>query len=493
VDFYGKPGLSLDAMAREVDRLTPVVDSFKPDRVHRSSSAIGVQFNEDNQRIMRTDIAQMWVDVTTEVSKSSDPAKIINDVRTALNDYLKAHPESGIESIRAWPIRDGPPVGKPVAIRIEHPDYDYARLIADQVRARLEGMAGVRDVSDNVQLGNRELVLTVDDERASEQGLSFLDVATALRGARDGLLVGVYKDTLHDEDVDVKVRYAEQYVQSPDQLLDTDVLSARTGQVVKLHQVGDLHFDQTYTNRFHYDGRRAIVVTADVDTDLTDAKIVNQALMAEFAPLAAGNDRLNIHSGGQFAETQASFASLIDSGAVALLLMYLILASQFRNYLQPLVVLTTVVFGVIGMVLGLVLNGYPFSVVTGIAMVGLSGVVVNDAIVLLDYINNRRAAGLGVSEAIHVACQRRMRPILLTTITTVAGLAPMAFGVGGYSKIWSPFAMSMCWGLSCATLLTLGVVPALYHIVEDTRLGVGRLISRFRSRSHETQEAPHTT
>lgn len=493
VDFYGKPGLSLDAMAREVDRFTPVVDSFKPDRVERCSAAIGVQFNEDNQRIMRTDIAQMWVDVTAETNKASDPAKIIHDVRTALNEFLDAHPESGIESIRAWPIRDGPPVGKPVAIRIEHPDYDYARLIADQMRTRLEGMAGVRDISDNLQLGNRELILTVDDDRAAEQGLAFLDVATALRGARDGLLVGVYKDTLHDEDVDVKVRYAEQYVQRPDQLLDTDVVSARTGQVVKLHQVGNLHFDQTYTNRFHYDGKRAIIVTADVDTDITDAKIVNRALMAEFAPLAEGNDRLSIQPGGQFAETQASFASLIDSGAVALLLMYLILASQFRNYLQPLVVLTTVVFGALGMVLGLVLNGYPFSVVTGIAMVGLSGVVVNDAIVLLDFINKQRAAGLPLSQAIHVACQRRLRPILLTTVTTVAGLAPMALGVGGYSKIWSPFAMSMCWGLCCATLLTLVVVPALYHIVEDVRGGAASLLARLRGRSHDMQPASHTS
>jgi multidrug efflux pump subunit AcrB len=191
--------------------------------------------------------------------------------------------------------------------------------------------------------------------------------------------------------------------------------------------------------------------------------------MEEFGPLAEGDERLDIVAGGQYAETQASFQSLWQSAAIALCLMYLILASQFRNYGHPLVVMTAVMFGVMGMIIGLVVNDYPFSVVTGIAMVGLSGVVVNDALVLIDFINVERRRGTPLVEAIHVGCRRRLRPIILTTITTVVGLAPMALGLGGYSKIWSPFAMSMCWGLVFATMLTLLVVPALYQLLEDVR------------------------
>lgn len=476
VDFHARPGSTLEATAREVDRFTPVLDSFKPERIVRASASIGVLFNDDNQRILRPDVAQMWVDVSPSVKRAADPSKTINAVRIALNDFLDAHPDSGIEKLRVWPIRDGPPVGKPVAIRIEHPDYDEARKVADDMKARLAEMPGVIDISDNLQLGGRELVLKIDDARASELGLTFLDVATALRGARDGLLVGVYKDTLHDEDVDIKVRYAEEYVQDIDQLLDVDVLSPVTGQLVKLHQVGELSFDQSYTNRYHYDSNRAVMVTADVDTDVTDAAIVNSAILEEFKKRA--DDRLNIVAGGQFAETQASFESLMDSGVIALGLMYLILASQFRSYAQPLVVLTAVLFGMMGMLTGLVFNGYPFSVVTGIAMVGLSGVVVNDALVLLDFINKTRREGRPVVEAIHIACRNRMRPILLTTVTTIAGLLPMALGVGGYSKIWSPFATSMCWGLTVATLLTLCVVPALYLILEDAKRFISSLVRR---------------
>ncbi|MFQ5492526.1 MAG: efflux RND transporter permease subunit, partial [Phycisphaerae bacterium] len=146
---------------------------------------------------------------------------------------------------------------------------------------------------------------------------------------------------------------------------------------------------------------------------------------------------------------------------------------QFRSYIQPLVVLLAIVFGLVGMVMGLVVNRYPFTTVTAVAMVGLCGIVVNDALVLLDFINKERARGSAVVQALHVACRKRARPILLTTVTTIFGLGPMALGIGGYSKIWSPFAMSMCWGLGVATALTLLLVPACYLITEDLKRLVG--------------------
>ncbi len=478
VDVNNRPGASLDATAREVENLATVIDGFKPDPLVRSASAVGVQVNEDSQRIMRTDIAQMWIDVNNQSASVGDPVEVLNRVRTALNDYLAAHPESTVESIRVWPVRDGPPVGKPVAIRVEHPDFDVARPIVDQIKDYLRTLPGVHDITDNLQIGNRELVLRVDDDRASELGVTFLDVATALRGATDGLRVGVYKDTAHDEDLDIKVRYASEYVQDVDQLREIDVVSAVSGKPIRLHQVADLRFDQTYTNRYHYDTKRAVEITAAVDKNVTDERVVNRLVQQTFGPLAASDDTLDIIAGGQFAETQESFASLSNSAAIALLLMYLILASQFRSYLQPVVVLTAVVFGVMGMILGLVLNDYPFSVVTGIAMVGLCGVVVNDAIVLLDFINQERRSGRDLVDAIRTGGIRRLRPIMLTTITTIVGLAPMALGIGGYSKIWSPFAMSMCWGLVFATILTLVVVPALYLILEDAKVLAARVFRR---------------
>jgi multidrug efflux pump subunit AcrB len=229
-----------------------------------------------------------------------------------------------------------------------------------------------------------------------------------------------------------------------------------------------------------------VLVTADVDNRTVDAKGVNEAILAEFRPLTAQDERLKIHAGGQFEETIRSFRSIRKSALLAVILMYLILASLFRSYAQPLVVLAAVLFGAMGMVLGLVVCGYPFSVVTAVAMVGLFGVVVNDALILLDFINAERRRGTPLRPALHAACHTRARPIFLTTATTVVALAPMALGLGGYSKIWSPFAMSMCWGLTLATGLTLVLTPALYLIMEDAKAGAARL---WRRQRHEQTTA----
>lgn len=486
IDFNVSPGASLQETDRVATQIASVVDRFRPEAVSRHLTAVGLQFNEDGQRLLRPNIAQMWIDVNTESTHYIDPARIMNNVRGALTAFLDDHPQCPVENLRVWPLRDGPPVGKPVSIRLEHPDYAELRRLADRIEDRLRSFDGVYDVADNLKGGQREFRLILDEARASELGLTFLDVATAVRGANDGLKVGVFKDTENDDDVDIKVKYADPYVRTVEDLKDVE-LKTPAGGAVKVSQVAHLEFDESYTSRFHWSTNRAVLVTADVDNRTVDAKDVNEAILAEFRPLTAQDERLKIHAGGQFEETNRSFGSIRKSALLAVILMYLILASLFRSYAQPLVVLTAVLFGAMGMVLGLVVCGYPFSVVTAVAMVGLFGVVVNDALILLDFINAERQRGTPLRSALHDACHKRARPILLTTATTVFGLAPMAIGLGGYSKIWSPFAMSMCWGLTMATGLTLVLTPALYLIMEDAKTGAARL---WRRRRHEHTAAP---
>jgi len=468
VDFNTREEAGLKETTRAAEQLFPLFDGFMPDKVAQYATLIGAQVNDDNESVVQTNLAQLWLDVTQYPGSYRDPTGVMNEVRQTLNAYVAAHPESGLENLRVWPIRDGPPVGKPVAIRVEHPDYEIAREIAGRIRRELSGYDGVHDVTDNLRMGQRELQLRVNEERASELGLTFLDVATAFRGANDGLKVGVFKDTENDEDVDIKVMYAGEHLRTVDDLHNIDI-ETRAGGMVKLHQVAEVEFDQAYARRYHYNTRRAVLVTANVDTKVTDATHVSTAVMEKYAPLMEEDSGLKLFAAGQYSETTESFAALRTSGVVALCLIYLILASQFRSYVQPVIVLTAVAFGLMGMVFGLVVNGYSFSIVTAIAMVGMCGVAVNDALVLLDFVNVERRRGTPVVEALRVSCRRRLRPITLTTVTTIAGLAPMALGLGGFSKIWSPFAMSMCWGLLTATVLTLILVPAFYFIVDDAR------------------------
>jgi multidrug efflux pump subunit AcrB len=147
--------------------------------------------------------------------------------------------------------------------------------------------------------------------------------------------------------------------------------------------------------------------------------------------------------------------------------MYILLGAQFKSFTQPLIILFTVPFAFIGAMLGLLVNGTPFGIVTLFGMVALAGIVVNDSIVLVDFINMRRRAGVSKWRAIIEGGRLRMRPILLTTITTIVGLLPMAIGLGGQSEMWMPLANTIIWGLAMSTLLTLFIIPALYAIVDD--------------------------
>lgn len=476
VTFEVDPKANLEETDRVCQTMLPVfADLAEKNYAKTYSSNVGVQWNKDNQMLQRSNLAQIWSELHQTGRGDYDPTEVIVETRRRLLDFAQAHPELNIRNLEVWPIQDGPPIGKPVAIRVEHPNYEVAKGIADRVKHRLQQMAGVFDIADNLHVGQGELRMVLKEAEASEFGLTFEDVFSTISGANEGFAVGTFKDPEYDEDLDIRVKYRQEFRSHEDQLLDVDIKSPVTHALIKLSQVADLRYEQGYANHYRYDGRRAVLITADVDTRITDSQRVNETILGEFSDLAAHDDQLSIVAGGQFKETRESFNSLKSAAMIAICVMYLILAAQFKSYLQPLIVLTSLVFGVMGVIMGLVIHGYPFSVITGIAMVGLFGVMVNDAILLVSFANTERARTSSVKQALVDACLIRARPIILTTVTTVAGLLPMALGVGGYNKIWSPFATCICWGLTSATVLILVLLPAFYFIVEDAKAVAGRM------------------
>jgi HAE1 family hydrophobic/amphiphilic exporter-1 len=160
-------------------------------------------------------------------------------------------------------------------------------------------------------------------------------------------------------------------------------------------------------------------------------------------------------------------SELLGTLVFALIAIYAILAAQFRSYLQPLVVMSVIGFGYIGVVLGMFVLGYPLTMYVFYAMIGLAGIVVNDSLVLIDFVNQERAGGLPIGEAVGRACRLRFRPIVLTTLTTIAGLLPMALGIGGTHPVYGPFAAAIVFGLAVASGLTLFTVPALYLALDS--------------------------
>ena len=375
------------------------------------------------------------------------------------------------------PPRNGPPIGKPVAVRIFSEDYDLAKEIAGELKLELGSMLGVYNIEDNMPIGRRELRIGLDEYRASVHGVSFDRIGMALRGANDGLVPSTFKDPFSDEDLDIRVLLREEQRRSSGNLVDVELRTPER-YLVKIGDVGTVDLTRGYQSLFHYDAQRAVMVYADVDNQTASSVSVNETLRARFADISQRHPGVTLEFGGEFQETNRAFEDMGRAFIVALIAIYSILAAQFRSYLQPLVVMCVIIFAYIGVILGMYLWDYAISMYVLYALVGLAGVVVNDSLVLIDFINKERARGTPTLEATYVAGQRRFRAVLLTTLTTVAGLLPMAMGLSGVSTVFGPFAAAIVVGLSVSSLLTLFAVPALYLGLEDLRIRIQSFFGR---------------
>jgi multidrug efflux pump subunit AcrB len=234
------------------------------------------------------------------------------------------------------------------------------------------------------------------------------------------------------------------------------------GQSTTLGQLVDA---QSQTGREfirHHNLRRTITVEANLDKDVTDTAAANAMIKAAWAPLQAQHPNIDLDFSGELEDIEESLAAMKLLFLMGMGLIYLILAAQFKSYVQPLMILVTVPLAFTGVAYGLALSNNPLSLYTLYGVIALTGIAVNSAIVLIDAANTRLQMGMSTIHAIVQAGRRRVVPIIITTTTTIGGLFSLAFGLGGESLLWGPVAASMVWGLAFSTVLTLFAVPLLY-------------------------------
>ncbi len=466
VDIQTHDEDSLDHTGRVVQPIREIIAALGPDLIESTLTSFGIVATDDHTVRWRSNIAQIHVQLANSPQVTADPDAVANIIRRDIQDYLDRNPDLGVRSLKVWPPQDGPPIGKPVAVRIECPDLSLAQRLANRYKHRLAQMDGVYGIADDLDFGPRQISLRLKEDVASAHGLTQPALANALRTANEGLVVSKFKDTQSGEDLDVRLMFDEKFRADLSDLLDIRI-RCPGGYLLNLGDICELDMSQGYAGIPHYNGHRVVTVTAQLDTGRNSAHQVNAILQREFQPVIAALPKVRVMYGGEYQETVRSFDSLKRAYVIAIVLIYVLLATQFRSYLQPFIIIVTVPFACVGVIGGLLLGDYPFTIMTFIAIVGLTGVVVNDSIVLLDFVNKQMARGLPVAQALRTACLIRLRPVLLTTVTTVLGLLPLALGWGGRSKIWSPFASSFALGLAFSTLITLIMVPAIYHIAYD--------------------------
>jgi HAE1 family hydrophobic/amphiphilic exporter-1 len=458
--------------------LEPLADEFLS-----VSTFVGQGMSAEERPIFGTNYGVFYISFKDSEENIADPGRMVRLVSQTLEAHRAENP-AGIQKLIVVPPRNGPPIGKPVAVRIISEDYDRAKQIAANMKIELASIPGVFNIEDNTPLGRKEFRVGLDDYRASLHGISFDRVGMALRGANDGLVPSTYKDPLSDEDVDIRVLLREDQRASASDLMDVELRTP--GQYrVKIEDVSTVSMSRSYQRLYHFDAQRAVVVYADVDNRKATSVSANEALRARFSDVPRQNPGLSLVFGGEYQETNRTFEDMGRAFMVALIAIYTILAAQFRSYLQPLVVMCVIVFAYIGVIVGMYLWGYSLSMYVMYAMVGLAGIVVNDSLVLIDFVNKERERGTPALDAVLIAGRRRFRAVLLTTVTTVAGLLPMAMGLSGVSTVFGPFAAAIVAGLCVASLLTLFAVPALYLSIESlrvrfmNRLGLGIPESEF--------------
>ena len=368
------------------------------------------------------------------------------------------------------------PVGKPVEIRLQGHDLGQLRRAADEVSEKLAGYAGIYEVEDDLIPGKRELRVSLKPV-ARTLGLTVADLASQLR---EGFFGGEAARVLRDrEEVKVKVRYPREERRS---LADVGRMRVRTagGEEIPFSEAADVELVRGYSAVWRQDGKRRVRVWANIDERLANAEQILADMNAEFLPDLAGRYRsenmeadFSYSLDGPYARVRESLNSLMDGFAIALVVIYALLASMMRSYVQPVIIMATIPLGLVGAVAGHRIMGYDLTMMSLFGMVALSGVVVNDALVLIVRINRLIRGGQGFFAAVVQAGRSRFRAVVLTTVTTVAGLTPLLAERSSQARQIIPMVISLSFGLLFATVLTLLIVPALYVAVNDLR----RLVS----------------
>jgi HAE1 family hydrophobic/amphiphilic exporter-1 len=349
-----------------------------------------------------------------------------------------------------------------LAVRIRGEDMDAALVYADQVVERLRSVSAVTNLRVGTELGNPEFVIELDRDRAAAFGLSANQVAAVIEDAMRGNEATEF--VAFDRKIPVMVRYPDDARRSLRTLDDLDVNGVPLPELIRVREsVGPIEIKRI-------DQARMVPVQADVaGGDVEEAVRAVQASLADLPPPRG----LRIDIGGENEEMQKGFRDLTFAFLLAVLLVYMILAAEFESFVHPFTIMLSVPLSLIGATIGLWLHGAGINTVSLIGIVILVGIVDNDAVVKIDFINQMRQEGMNTRDAIRAAGHARLRPIIMTSVTTMLGVLPMMLGFGTGGGLQAPLAIAVFWGLLASTALTLIVIPVVYEILDDVRVWAG--------------------
>ena len=405
-----------------------------------------------------TNLSQIFLELEPAETRDLNAQAVLTNIRSELEGLVP-----GVERLTTSEMTGGP-IMEDITIRVNGDDLDQMVALAEIIKSDLRRFDGVSEIGDDLDDGQRELHIELKPS-AAPLGFSVSDVAEQLRGAVYGIDAHVFSD--EREDIDVRVRAAgggDDDLASIEQMW----LIGQGGTAVPLSEVADVSDGSGYTGITRVDRKRSMTVTAETADGLSPELVVSSLPIEDWQNAFPD---LEVSLKGRQENQREAFQSLPIGLMASVLLIYLILAWLFGSYGLPLTVMAAIPFGIVGVVWGHMLLGYDLTFLSIIGFVALSGIVVNDSLILVDFYLGERKRGMAIADALISAGGMRLRPILLTTVTTVLGLTPLMMEQSFQAKFLVPMAIAIAFGLMAATFLILLILPCMILILDDIRSG----------------------
>ncbi|OFX19256.1 MAG: hypothetical protein A2041_06330 [Bacteroidetes bacterium GWA2_31_9b] len=449
ITVKGIEGTNLENTKKAIQYVESVIDTLP--KVQEIASTIG----EGNPQVYynmlqpnpASNLGQVFVVLDKSALESMD--KIIADLRLVFNNYPSA-------KIEVKEFVQGPPVDAPVQIRLFSENLDDLKKVAMKTEDIFKNTPALININNPYSVDKTDLKIKINREKAGNMGVNVADIDYMVRATVNGIDIGIYQDKFGDKyDMIIK---SDQSVKNNLDWFDKAYVKTYSGVQVKLSQIADIEFDKNIKQIDHYKLDRFVSITADVDESVQSIDAATKQVVAQLdaKELPVGTTYM---VGGEQESRNDSFGGLGKALLIAMFGIFAVLVLQFKSFKQPLIIYTAIPLSISGAFITLFILGYSFSFMAFVGLTSLMGIVVNTSIILVDYANQLKEEGLSSYDAVVESSKTRFTPILLTTITTVAGLLPLTI-FGG--NMWAPMGWAIIGGLLFSTLLTLLLVPVLY-------------------------------
>jgi multidrug efflux pump subunit AcrB len=471
LQFKGRVGVSQEVTSAEmlkVERM--LIKKFPKTELQQIQARIGMLVGEHgNKTGNHYGSIVMYLTDPAERDRTTD--EIINIATEEGRKIIS--PEY---SLLVKKVQGGPPRGKPVDINLKGDSIADLKKASKAVEAKLKKVKGITSTEIDFEEGNDQIIFKVDEDEAIRLGVSVRLIALELRRALAGDMITEIKNS--DEDIEVKAKFKESWIKDEAPLLGMSVLNNQ-GRRIELSKVVKIERQPGAFVIRRMEGKRIFSVSASIDKAITNPRKVAQDFRKEVAETIAPFKGMTFEFGGENEDTKESMSGLMKSFMIAMACIFLVLVMMFNSLDQPIAVMSAIPLGMIGVVWSFKFFGMSLGFMAMMGVVGLIGVVINDSIVLVNFINIKRETEPNLYKAVFAACLSRLRPVLLTTVTTVVGLLPVAHpsinviipfsDASGGDPFLKPMAMSFAWGLAFATAVTLIFIPSQYIFFEKVK------------------------